>query len=216
MQSGAVPSELQRPTTEISRLFSLFQPESIPFTLDADHNLSEFVCSLEDKDCIYLIYKGRLSYFHHQTGLLLESVDAPTLLGLSDALDPGNLTGEFYTETLCEGAWLPACTALSIIDKHQVWPDVSRILSTIVQRLLLRDMYLNEATAYRTLRYLLLCMDKEPDAIKQSVSVMKYLQQRTKLSRSLIAKVVSDLRKGEFIAMNGKYLSQINRLPVDY
>jgi DNA-binding IscR family transcriptional regulator len=46
--------------------------------------------------------------------------------------------------------------------------------------------------------------------------VLNFIQQRTRISRSVIAEVLSALRKGDYIKMEKGKLVGITRLPYDY
>ncbi|MFU0892663.1 helix-turn-helix domain-containing protein, partial [Kluyvera sichuanensis] len=52
--------------------------------------------------------------------------------------------------------------------------------------------------------------------IRSRMGVLSYIQQRTRISRSVIAEVLSALRKGEYIEMEKGKLVSITRLPTHY
>lgn len=80
----------------------------------------------------------------------------------------------------------------------------------------MRDRQLIGTNHYQQIRSTLLTMIDWSDDIRSRIGVLNYIQQRTRISRSVIAEVLSALRKGEYIEMNKGKLVNITRLPTHY
>ncbi len=79
-----------------------------------------------------------------------------------------------------------------------------------------RDAQLIGASNYHQIRSTLINMAKWNETLRSRIGVMRYIQQRTKISRSVIAEVLSALRQGNYIQMDKGKLVSITRLPTKY
>ena len=199
----------------LDRLQQILAPSGVTFQVGRGINLADSVCSPDDSRCLFMLTKGRVSFFHESNGLLVGSINAPFLIGLAYTLSP-EIDTRFFTDSDCEGFWVPASTAIQVIEEHDAWRDVAYVMTFVIQRLAVRDTYFSGADAYRTIRYLLRKLNNESEEFKNSVSAIKYLTQRSHLSRSLVSRILGQLRLGGYIVMSGKHLLYINKLPQNY
>lgn len=76
--------------------------------------------------------------------------------------------------------------------------------------------YLNSPTAYEILRFQLLELMSEPVEFRENISAAQYIQQKTRLSRSSIMKILSQLKQGGFVRLENGTLKEICHLPLKY
>jgi CRP-like cAMP-binding protein len=79
-----------------------------------------------------------------------------------------------------------------------------------------RQCHLLNKSSYILIKTLLLEMSQEPEKILKNVSVEKYISERCHLGRSVIMKILSDLRKGGYIEINRGKLVKVIKLPERY
>ena len=85
-----------------------------------------------------------------------------------------------------------------------------------IRMLELRDQQLVGTNHYQQIRSTLFMMMSWDENIRGRIGVLNYIQQRTGISRSVIAEVLSALRKGYYIQMEKGKLVGVTRLPSEY
>ena len=71
-------------------------------------------------------------------------------------------------------------------------------------------------STYKQIRASLQLMANWNESLRAKVGVINYIQQRTHISRSVIAEVLAALRAGNYIEMSKGKLLSVNRLPLEY
>jgi hypothetical protein len=120
------------------------------------------------------------------------------------------------TQTHCHGFTLPANIAFDIIDKNKLWQQVCHWTTYLLRSLAHRDACFIGATTYSQIRATLFIMDSWDSDLRARIGVISFVQKRTKISRSVIAEVLSALRKGNYIKMDKGKLIAVNHLPSSY
>jgi CRP-like cAMP-binding protein len=162
-----------------------------------------------------LLLQGTLSVRRLSDDLTISSTVAPSVIGISELLFPTEMH-YLYFETIAEIILIPEATMKKQLEKGHLWLDLARMQAYIIQSLSLRDAAITGLTAYSIIRHQLQMLINEPEALRETITVTKYILQRTQLSRSSITKILGQLMKGEYIVMDKSKLISINTLPDCY
>lgn len=171
-------------------------------------------CTLNEMTLV--IQKGAATLRRENPRLLYGLVQGPVILGLAAAASKIQNSYSLIAETLCQGYYLPAKDALQCIDRYQLWRESFYWMAWQTRLLELRDSQLIGANHYHQIRATILMMAGWEKAIRERIGVLNFIQQRTGISRSVIAEVLSALRKGGYIEMDKGKLVAVTRLPSDY
>ncbi len=187
----------------IGENISIFKDEIIPF-FGADR-VPQFT----------FIKTGRFSVYRKDDDLLMHSSYAPSLFGVVEYFQPRN-AHFIIADTECDILVVDAALANQVFTKNQLWIDVCVMQTYYIQILQARDFQLIGVNAYLIIKNKLSELMQEPEDVRSRTSVLLYIQLRSKLSKSLISKILSALRVGEYIIMNKGKLVSIKSLPRNY
>ncbi|HCJ6371969.1 hydrogen peroxide resistance inhibitor IprA [Citrobacter sp. RHBSTW-00671] len=168
-----------------------------------------------NKNDTFVILKGVIS-LRRGENILVGITQAPFIMGLADGVMKTDVQYRLITESYCAGYYLPATKTIGIIEQCQLWREAFSWLAWQHCMLELRDLQLIGNNSYDQIRATLISMMKWDELLRSRVGVMNYIHQRTRISRSVVAEVLSALRKGGYIEMNKGKLVSINRLPFEY
>ncbi|MGA5657973.1 helix-turn-helix domain-containing protein [Rahnella contaminans] len=164
---------------------------------------------------LYYILSGRFSVFRKHDNLLMHSSSGPSFLGLIEYFQPRN-AHVISAHTECEVLVLNAKEAEQVFSEKNTWKNLCKVQAHIVQILQSRDHHLVAATSYSVIKNKLIELMNEPEDFRAEIGALIYIQNKTKLSRSLIARILASLRMGNYIVMNNGKLVDIKSLPSDY
>lgn len=210
-------NSLCKPLASIERLSKIANDDAETFLLPRNRRLPIFDISV--KPCIYIMTEGRFAISRNSDGLYLTSINSPLVLGLAMMFEEV-LSQErrhaLFSETECRGYKVPAEEAIKKITMLSLWPDVATILAYFLELLVDRDENLIGVNAYSMVRYNLIKIIEYSKSERMNINVEKFIHQHTRLSRSGIMKILSDLRFGGYIDMDRGRLISINNLPENY
>ncbi|MEB6379145.1 helix-turn-helix domain-containing protein [Leclercia adecarboxylata] len=103
-----------------------------------------------------------------------------------------------------------------LIGEHNLWAEFTQVLVWYINILSKRDDVLVARSAYSVVREFLLEINDLIVQHKRDVNVYDYIQEYTNLARSTIIKILSDLKKGQYIVVEKGKLVSINSLPERY
>ena len=92
----------------------------------------------------------------------------------------------------------------------------SKLLIYTASRVYEHCAQISQMSAYDIIRFQLVELMQEPDAIRQQITAAAYIKSRTYLSRSGIMRILAELRTGNYITMERGILLDINHLPRKY
>ena len=203
-----------KPIPEFSRLEKCLSEQSEPFKLPAQHSV--FGESFKEEQYTLVLQSGALVIHRQQDDLLMEIVTAPWVFGINAGMMGCGSEYELVTHSPCTGFYLPAATARTLIHQAGLWRDAFCWLSWHHRIMEIRDKQLVGNNSYSQIRSTLLDMAQWDEGLRMRVGVMNYIQQRTRISRSVVAEVLAALRQGNYINMDRGKLLSINRLPAEY
>ncbi len=119
-------------------------------------------------------------------------------------------------ETVCTGRFVRLPDFIKIADECDLWHDVARCLAYRLMVMSARDRELVGVDSYLKVRALLTEIWAYPQAYRESIIVLNFIQRRTGISRSRTMKILSELKKGGYIHIDNGRLTALGKLPVAY
>ncbi|AGQ32504.1 putative DNA-binding transcriptional regulator [Serratia liquefaciens] len=163
----------------------------------------------------FLLQSGEMSACRDSDGLKIANFREPSLAGIAETFFPKELIF-FLAESPVELVMYQESDVLETLARENLWQNLVHIQAYVIQALSIRDRLLSGNDAYEVVCNHLLMLMNEKEAFRLSTTVPRYIQQRTQLSRSGIMKILSDLRKGDYITVEKGILLAVNRLPKRY
>ena len=184
------------------------------FSLPANSELSMF--NESDGPLIWFFSKGSILLHREMDQLVMELVSAPTLLGLANIFQTTQIKYRIVTQDDCQGFTVSTSLASEVIEQNRLWQQACHWSTYLIHGFEKRDSRFVGTTTYSQIRTTLIIMNSWSFDLRARIGVISFIQKRTKISRSVIAEVLSALRKGNYIEMDKGKLISINHLPVSY
>ncbi|MEQ0826530.1 helix-turn-helix domain-containing protein [Enterobacter dykesii] len=162
-----------------------------------------------------VIHEGLMAAYRTSDLLLLRYFQAPFIIGINALTDMNDgITYKAYSNVRYE--LLPRDSVLEKIDKANLWRETALLFMFGLKRF--AEAYKSSAglSTYELIRLNLLALMEEDEELRQTINVSDYIQDKTRLSRSRVMKILSDLREGDFIEMKRGILLKVNKLPENY
>ncbi|WP_147295657.1 helix-turn-helix domain-containing protein [Buttiauxella agrestis] len=182
--------------------------------MPADSEFSMF--NEKGEPLIWFFSEGSIILHREKDDVLMELVSAPTLIGLANVFHKSHIEYRITTQTDCQGFSLPVTQAFEAIEKNKLWQQACHWTTYLLRSLEQRDANFVGATTYSQIRATLLLMNSWSSDLRARTGVINFIQKRTKISRSVIAEILSALRKGNYIEMEKGKLKSVGRLPTSY
>lgn len=151
----------------------------------------------------------------------MSSTFAPSIVGLVDSYGvtydvPTRPEHFLVAETECSGRAVSLPDFIKTVDECDLWHDVARILAYRLMVMSVRDRELVGVDSYLKVRALLIELWAYASEYRQSINVLNFIQRRTGISRSRTMKLLSELKKGGYISIDGGRLLDMKKLPTAY
>lgn len=202
-----------KPLSAFAALDERFATNANAFSLGAHQSL---LLSNTDNANITVLRQGEVKIARVQQQLLVGITSAPLILGLPCLQFSGMADYELMAMTPCDGYQLEVAKGAALIEKYQLWQAAFCWLSWQYRVVEMRDIQLVGRSSYSQIRESLQIMQKWESSLRARVGVMSFIQQRTRISRSVIAEVLAALRQGNYIEMDKGKLVCVHRLPLEY
>lgn len=162
----------------------------------------------------FLLLQGSVALHRRGDGIVLNYESAPFILGVSSQFSSEHL----YVRALetSEIARVPLDCFNHIVAQLDLWEHFSKLLIYTASRVYEHCAQISQMSAYDIIRFQLVELMQEPDAIRQKITAAAYIKSRTYLSRSGIMRILAELRTGKYITMERGILLDINHLPRKY
>lgn len=167
-------------------------------------------------DTIHVVYRGACRVEHRRTGLTLGIAHAPYIAGVLEAINGD--CGLVY-ECKAPSAALAFRTSdwNALIERRGLWKDVALVMAIYLEAISMRTAFLTASTAYETVCNTLQLLEGHTEEIRTDIAAVNFVLERTKLSRSIVAKIISDLRAGGYIETDrGRLLGIVRPFPLRY
>ena len=205
---------LDKPLAELYLLDECFSPYGMLFELPNETILT--FENIDPNNVTLILHQGEIAISRKYNNVLLGIAKAPFIKGLSTGLIQRPSEYIYTAQNKCSGYYLPSDLAMTLVEKHQRWREAFAWLTWWHRIAETRDCQHIGSSTYDQIRASLLTMSDWDEPLRAQVGVLQYIQRRTGISRSVIAEVLSALRRGNYIEMYKGKLSKINRLPYEY
>lgn len=111
---------------------------------------------------------------------------------------------------------IPKSVFSQLMTEQGLWPELTKVLAWYICLLSKRDDVLVARSAYSVVREFLLEINELIVHHQRDINVYDYIQEYTSLARSTIIKILSDLKKGQYIVVEKGRLLNITNLPEKY
>lgn len=211
-------SQQAKPYAALDALFSALWSFGKPFNLNPG---DEFLLNSSGESKIVLLQSGIFSFCRCGSGLHVCSAFAPSIVGLVDSYGvtydvPTRPEHFLVAETECSGRAVSLPDFIKTVDEYDLWHDVARILAYRLMVMSVRDRELVGVDSYLKVRALLIELWAYASEYRQSINVLNFIQRRTGISRSRTMKLLSELKKGGYISIDGGRLLDMKKLPTAY
>ncbi|WP_313081629.1 helix-turn-helix domain-containing protein [Atlantibacter sp.] len=206
--------DLVKPLNHLETLRNYFSPLATNFNVAAGEELI-FSNEQGEKQC-WFFGAGFLDIWRENNDIHVELLSAPVLLNLSGDLIPSTLHYKIVTKSNCTGFCLPVSRAMDIVEKEGLWKSFCHWQTYQMRCFEWRDAQFIGTTTYAQIRSTLLTMASWDKELRSQIGVINYIQTHTHISRSVIAEMLSALRKGNYIEMQKGKLIAVHKLPLNY
>lgn len=204
----------EKPLEILQQLHDCLMAEGVSFTFNKGEKIQ--IEQEEKENIVYFLESGCVFIYNEKKEWLLDVVDSAMLLGASGIVFKEYEGSCAVAVNACQGFWLTASRAKALLNQGSLWYELSIWLSYLAFYLKQRECDLLGSNNYCIVRSMLIRMQRIRPEVRQKLGVLEFIQQRSKISRTVIAEILCELRKGNYIEMNKGKLIQINRLPANY
>ena len=171
--------------------------------------------STTDTDYIHIIIRGEVDFRRESDELCMFSLNDQAIFGLSAIFyNSSHMYGLVRTETVVRQIKVEDFKQL--MTEKNLWPELSKVLAWYICLMSKRDDVLVARSAYSVVREFLLEINDLIVQNKRDVNIYDYIQEYTSLARSTIIKILSDLKKGQYIVVENGRLLSLTSLPEKY
>ncbi|MDY0416256.1 helix-turn-helix domain-containing protein [Enterobacter sp. 170198] len=162
----------------------------------------------------FLLTQGCVALHRRGDGIVLNSESSPFILGVSSQFSSEHL----YVRALetSEIAAVSLERFNHVVAQQNLWEHFSKLLIYTASRVYEHCAQISQMSAYDIIRFQLVELMQEPDAIRQNITAAAYIKSRTYLSRSGIMRILAELRTGKYITMERGVLLDVHHLPRKY
>lgn len=169
--------------------------------------------SQEGKLC-YLIRTGVIHLYRQPEDVLLGAFEAPSIRGIVP--DIGDMELSFRVAAPSEIAVLSYDELMQIIEKHGLWDVFAKHMQVMASSLFIHMTHVTPPSAYEAIRFQLIELMNSSENVRENITAEKYIRSKTKLSRSGIMRILSQLKAGGYIVLENGILKELNNLPAKY
>lgn len=163
-----------------------------------------------DKPVCRIITSGSVEVHRTADHLLMIRTRTSCIVGLS-------ITGIYIvTAEPCKIATLPLDEAHQHIQKLGLWDVLAKHLVVVSSKLFSYSRQLSAPIAYEMICSQLIELMHESESMRETLSVERFIRDRTHLSRSSIMKILAGLKLGGYITIKNGRLVAIHHLPQKY
>lgn len=201
-----------KPINDINKIISVVSEPSHVRTAKTRQVISTHT---HQEPMTLLIHEGLLAAYRNSDQLLLRYFQAPIIVGINMLADMNDgIVYKAYSEVRYEIQ--PRDIVLQKIEKADLWREMAYLFMFGIKRF--SDAYQKSAglSTYELIRINLLALMEEEEELRLAINVSDYIQDKTRLSRSRVMKILGDLRDGEYIDIKRGILIKVNKLPENY
>lgn len=168
-----------------------------------------------DSDYIHVIVSGEVEFRRESDELCMFTVAGQCIFGLSSMFyHSPHMYGLVRANTVVRS--IKKEEFIRMMTERNLWKELTKVLAWYVCILSKRDDILVARSAYAVVREFLLEINDLIIHHKRDINVYDYIQEYTSLARSTIIKILSDLKKGNYIVVENGRLLNLTTLPEKY
>lgn len=184
------------------------------FVIYASQNQSIRFRSL-NKQYVYYLIEGEVDMHREVDDLLILTMRAPKILGLS-LLNSDDCFHYMKTTRNSKLIAIEQTHFRELIETHNLWKEVFTITSSMVKSYFRRDERFYSKNVYDVIKNNLEILWDSPPLERKKTSIFKYILSRSDMSRSSLSKVLKDLNDGGYITISRGKLLNVKSLPDRY
>jgi len=201
-----------KPINDINKIISTV---SDPSRIRTAKTRQVITTNTHEEPMAVLIHEGLLAAYRNSDRLLLRYFQAPLIVGINALVDMNEgIVYKAYSEVRYE--LQPRAAVLEKIDSANLWRETAMLFMFGVKRYAEAHRTSAGLSTYEMIRFNLFALMEEEESLRLSINVSDYIQDRTRISRSRVMKILSDLREGNFIEIKRGILLKVNKLPENY
>ena len=171
--------------------------------------------STSDSQYIHIIVSGEVEFRRESDELCMFTTQGACVFGLSSMYySSTHMYGLVRANTVVRS--IKKETFVQMLTEHNLWPQLTKVLSWYVCMLSKRDDVLVARSAYAVVREFLYEINDLIVHHQRDINIYDYIQEYTNLARSTIIKILSDLKKGQYIVVEKGRLLNLTALPEKY
>lgn len=171
--------------------------------------------STADSQYIHIIVSGEVEFRRESDELCMFTVTGQCVFGLSAIFyQSAHMYGLVRSNTVVRSIKKEAFAQL--MTAKNLWPELTKVLSWYICLLSKRDDVLVARSAYSVVREFLYEINELIVHQQRDINIYDYIQEYTNLARSTIIKILSDLKKGQYIVVEKGRLLNLTTLPEKY
>lgn len=208
---GKSTAQALKPFAHIDKLITHVLPFAEKFIILQGEVVQYYT---DDVRQCFLLLSGSVALHRRGDGIVLNSESAPFVLGVSSQFSSEHLYVRALESTELARVSLECFN--QIVANDDLWEHFSRMLVYTASRVYEHCAQISQMSAYDIIRYQLVELMQEKEAIRQNITAAAYIKSRTYLSRSGIMRILAELRTGRYITMQRGILLDIHHLPRKY
>ncbi len=171
--------------------------------------------SVNNVNMCYILRSGLVKMGRSTDDFVLSSIPTPNIIGITDRVPHES---GLFLETLSDAqiATLTTERAHHIIGQNNAWELLVKHMTAVATNLFKKNVIMTAPSTYDVMKFQLVTLMREPADLRESISTAKYILERTRLSRSTVMKMLSQLKQGGYIEMEDGVLKAVHRLPDKY
>lgn len=171
--------------------------------------------STTDDNYIHIIVSGEVEFRRGSDELCMFTIAGQCIFGLSAMFYHSlHMYGLVRANTVVRS--IKKEEFVRLMTERNLWKELTKVLSWYICILSKRDDVLVARSAYAVVREFLLEINDLTVQHQRDINVYDYIQEYTNLARSTIIKILSDLKKGNYIVVENGRLLNLNTLPEKY
>lgn len=177
---------------------------------------TRYTINASQKPICYFIRSGAVSMYRQPGDILIELFDAPTLRGAIPMPEGSQSVYTLKAIVPSEIATISREQLFELLSEHQLWELFARHQLAINGIGIEKIFKLTAPTAYNIVRHQLYELINMPEAVRENILAETYIRSKTRISRSGIMRILSDLKDGGYIVIAKGILKEVHHLPENY
>jgi len=202
-------------TIQIQATFDLIDVLSPFVTFEKVPSQRRLYYTVDGVKMCYIIRSGLIKVCRNADEFVMATLPTPNIAGITDMIPD---TSGVYLELQDEAdiAILTTARAQQLIAETNSWELLAKHITKVTTNLFNNNIIMTAPTTYEVVKFHLIMLIQEPASVREKTSAVKYILERTRLSRSTVMKMLAQLKQGGYIQLEDGILVTLNHLPARY